>query len=498
MKTTIILLIFISAFAVRLSRWLSRVQQKEYRLDRMILYLKTKEGVKELLRLLPISDDFTRHGFIRPRVTPRIMIISLLFLLVTWIFYKFYFGISNYLVVGVLNGSLAPSIFNGGFLVVLIFGLVLYLILIPFLVMLSVVPTALIASVGVHFTLVSAAKIFRKGSPKVIGITGSYGKTSTKLLLTHVLSQKYSVFKTPKSFNTKYSVARSILKNYKNEQIAIIEYAAYKKGEIKVLTDWFQPDIAVITGLTEQHLGLFGSLEEIINAKAELVASLKSGSTVICNAYNPDTLRIYEEGTKGKKLRKIEVRPNVNQFGLDNEGRLLLRWQNQKIRTKFIGLHYTEVIETVRAICKELGLSDDEIFTSISRFVPDDKFIYAYLHNNGAKIISDGDTSNPKGFEAVINLAKHLKFERKILITAGIVDLGERSSEIHLNLAKKSKRVFDRVMYVGESGKKEFEEIFGQALMDKEVQWQAVVKGLTKDDLLVVEGKIPSWAKKEL
>lgn len=115
----------------------------------------------------------------------------------------------------------------------------------------------------------------RKSPLTVIGITGSYGKTSTKQLLEHVLKTKYKVFATGQSHNTLFSVASDIIRYLSDEQThAIIEYGAYKRGEIKRLTELIKPQIAVITGISKQHYGLFGSYENLKMAKFELIESL--------------------------------------------------------------------------------------------------------------------------------------------------------------------------------------------------------------------------------
>ena len=110
----------------------------------------------------------------------------------------------------------------------------------------SVLPTSIIYAVRVWIELMLAKSKVQKTKPLIIGITGSYGKTSTKILLSSVLKKKFSVFRTPKSYNTKFSVARSINRGYRGEQVMVLEYGAYKKGERMLLN----------------HIALFCSSEE--------------------------------------------------------------------------------------------------------------------------------------------------------------------------------------------------------------------------------------------
>lgn len=108
----------------------------------------------------------------------------------------------------------------------------------------------------------------------VIGVTGSYGKSMTKELLVWLLSEKYKVGNTAKNINSEIGVAQTVMSLKGNEKLLIIEMGAYRIGEIKAICDIVRPKIGVITGLGDQHLALFGSLENIKKAKYELIDSL--------------------------------------------------------------------------------------------------------------------------------------------------------------------------------------------------------------------------------
>ncbi len=495
MKTTLAVVFFLTSFFIRSLRWLGILQQKEYRSDRILLFLLSSEGVQELLRFFPQKSDFSRSGLKRPKLTPRSILLTLIFVVLTVIYFQV--GISagqSYL----LNWYPYPFWYT--FLMVLAV-MAVYLICIPLFAILSIVPTALLAYVQTYKRLFQAGKVLRTHKPIVIGITGSYGKTSTKMLLTHVLEKKYSVFMTPKSYNTKYSVANSVVTGYKGEEIAIIEYAAYKKGEIRELTKWIQPQLALITGLTKQHVGLFGSLKEIISAKAELVASLPEKATVICNVYDEKTKQIFDEGSVENKAKLIAVnaeyeKVKIEKVRLNAEGRLQFEWNGTIVKTQLVGGQYIEALHMVIVTAQHFKMEQEEIISALESFVPDEKFVFTYSLNNGVRVIDDGDTSNPKGFAAIIVLAKSMSAAKKILITPGIVDLGNDSKDIHLELARQAQRVFDQVVFVGESGKQEFMQVFGSELLTQSEQLEEVVSHLDSNDLIIIEGRMPSWTKK--
>ena len=494
MKTLALFLFFITSFFVRASRWLGFVQQKEYRFDRMILFLLSDEGKAELLRFFPKRSDFSRIGLKRPKVTGRILLVTAFFVFFSMLYITFSFNLTQ---VFLLGWYPYPLWYN---VVALLLLATFYLLFLPFFVLLSAVPTALIAFIQTYKKLLQARAVLQKSNAIIVGVTGSYGKTSLKFLLSSVLETTYSVFFTPKSYNTKYSVANSIIEGYSDQQVAIIEYAAYKKGEIKTLASWIRPQLAILTGLTKQHLGLFGSLENIISAKAELVESLPPKAKVICNAYDPQTQLIHQNSQAKDRTQLVAVNSEYQKVvlthaRLNKEGKLQFSWNQKVVQTKLLGMHYLELVHVVIVAALELKVSQEAIAHALESFIPNEKFIFSYTLGSGCRVIDDGQTSNPKGFFAIIKLAQALHAQKKVLITSGIVDLGADSSHTHLELAQQAKKVFTQVIYVGESGKKEFESVFGELFLDTPEQFSQVYETLSDEDTLVVEGNIPSWVQ---
>lgn len=496
MKTSLLLLFLLSSFFVRALRWIGILQQKEYRLDRLILFLKSSQGKKELLRLFPNRTDFTRLGLKRPKFTKRSFIVTVIFISISYFYFKF--GMNMFLGY-MLQWYPYPLWYKFAIFTILS---IIYLVFIPVVVFVSNIPTVFIAILQTYKRLLQASKKIEANNTKVIGITGSYGKTSTKILLKHVLETKFSVFMTPKSYNTKYSVANSIVNGFNGEEIAIIEYAAYKQGEIKKLASWIKPEMALITGLTKQHLGLFGKLENIVKAKSELVASLPNKAKVICNTYDSKTQNIFELGCQQNQAKLVAVSPDykikLDSLKLNENGKLEFLWDGAKVKTQLIGEQYIEIVHLVVVTALDLGLKKAEIITALESFSPDEKFIYLYTLLNGARVVDDGDTSNPKGFEAIINLAKKMKAVNKILITPGIVDLGVESNEIHADLAKMARKSFNKILYVGDAGIDSFKEVFSEDLLTTNEQIQEIITSLNSDDLIILEGRIPVWLKQYL
>ena len=147
----------------------------------------------------------------------------------------------------------------------------------------------------------------------VIGVTGSFGKTTTKDFIAHLLSQKYKTEKTLANQNTDWGIARKAADLAKDTEIFVVEMGAYKKGEIKKVTEFVKPNLAVVTGIEPQHLALFGSLQNIKEAKYELIQALPKNGEAVFNGNNIGCIEMFEWAKKdAKKASLYEVLENAN------------------------------------------------------------------------------------------------------------------------------------------------------------------------------------------
>ncbi len=479
------MVLLVPALIIRWLRWLGVVQQKEYRCYRLKHFIITDEGKTELKRLLPQKKDFSRTGLKRPKFTSRIIIIAIssLFLmgLIIWFGWRWHW-------------------------LIFALGLLLLLAILPLVVIISVLPTTIIFQYWVLHTLAQAQKKIKQQQPIIIGITGSYGKTSTKLICQHLLSQKYKVFATPKSYNTRYSLARSIVQHFQQQELAIIEFAAYKPGEIAYLADKFPPQLAVITGLTDQHLALFGSRQAIIKAKSELVQAVPEGGLVFYNGDDSGALQICQHGGAGniKDYAASKAENNLNNVAINHRGRLSFTYCDRLIQTKIVGKQYLSALKAAITLGEHFALTQKQIINGLVSFRPPDYFISFNDSRLDFKVLDDGRTSNPVGFQAVINLAQELalarthygcKPETMTLITGGIIDLGHRSRAIHSNLAKQADHIFDRVCYTGIDGREQFRSVFANSMLTHQKQIKDHLQKLQYNDLVVIEGRIPLWLR---
>jgi UDP-N-acetylmuramoyl-tripeptide--D-alanyl-D-alanine ligase len=431
---------------VRILRWTSILQQKEYRFDRWLLFLQSGEGKKELLRVVVLPLRFFKLK--RPRLTLK-SIVLLGFLTLEW---SLVFGLRTWILV--LIYLLIPVI-------CLVNGLALGL------------PTRLI----VWYWANKARSMIIKKSPTIIGITGSYGKTTTKLLIKKLLKEKFSVWATPKSFNNLMSVAKAINDSYKGEKFMVVEYGAYKKGEIELLTKFFKPNIAVITGITEQHLGLFGDKVGLVAAKSELLKALPLNSYVF---YNAD-----DTGVKGMVKPFLELK-------------LIPHEKIDMRKTNLIGSHFQVNVGLAVAVARHFGLNNNQIEKSLDNFVPGEEFISLKRMGNRATLIVDDKTSNPAGFEAAIGLLRSMKANKKAIIASGVVDLGDESTRIHRKLAGKIKEACDYFIHTSDLEEKVLKRELGSKY--KQVhslnELDNFLKTFGENDLVLLEGNIPPHLKK--
>lgn len=462
-------------WCLRVVRWVALVQQKEYRLDRIVAFLQTPAGSAEAQRWIPPVNELKRGSVRRPYLTARAVItlaitaVSEGVLSLGWVVVAQQLELSNVL-------------FFAGF--------VLLYISVPTVVICVAVPQTMLVQWYASWLLSKAGKKLENSTSLVIGITGSYGKTSTKLLLAHVLSAKKAVFFTPRSFNTRLSIAQCVLDSYSGQELAIIEYGAYKVGEIAAIAARLQPTTAVLTGFAPQHLGLFGSEAAILTAKQELVQALPHKATV------------YLANTSAEKILPAEIRPDLQRVyceGLDltgslENGYLVVHTPKIRVVTRLVGLQYLETLKTVWAVARAVGVTKEQIITQLQSFVPPSQFIQKEALKSGAAVINDGGTANPQGFLAAIALLSQLTAAgKKYLVTPGIVDLGSQSGAVHAQLAAEAKAVASEIWHLGSEGRHEFTTVFGQQYLSDQDVITGAFSRLKKGDILLIEGRMPAW-----
>ncbi len=479
--------VYVLLVLVRSIRWTAILQQKEYRLDRLKVFIESAEGVAELLHVIPTGIELTRTGFKRPKITLRS--------LVSWLLILAELSVSA----GVGIGWYIAQTPTTTSLILVAVWLTLVLFLVPVFVMLTAIPTSLIARYRTTQVSRQAGLLLATHSPLVIGITGSYGKSSTKQLLAHVLGKKYTVFATPRSFNTRLSVAQSVLRGYSGQKIVILEYGAYGPREIERLAADLPPSWAVITGFAPQHVGLFGSEDAIAQAKAELLLALPENGKVFSNADDTGVQRIIGAAESKRSLDITEYSISaltwLQRARLTAAGKLELPQAGKGISTQLVGKHYLQTIAGVWSVAQALGMTESAVFKRLESFEPSSNFVRNRTTKTGVHVIDDGGTSNPRGFAAALALLAELEYPQKVLVTPGIVDLGAQSDSIHRVLADQAWNVgVSEVLYVGGAGVDSFTAVFGaRRIITERKAVETTLRSLPKGSVLLIEGRMPGW-----
>jgi len=346
-----------------------------------------------------------------------------------------------------------------------------------------------------------------------IGITGSYGKTSMKELLAHILSGKLKVAKTKENNNSEIGVANCVLNDLaRDSDVFIAEMGAYKEGEIKRICEIVKPQIGILTGINEQHISLFGSLEQITKAKYELIESLPKSGLAIFNGENDYTRALYENTRIPKRMYSlrtfnVSARPDIAAEKIDftKDGmKFYVRLGNKKelFETKLLGRHNALNILGATLTAHGLGMSLEEIRERVKTFAAPAHTLQIKPGINGSMIIDDSYSANPRGAMAALDVLESLRGGKKILIMYPLIELGKTAPHVHRRLGIKINKVCDVCILTSSDFSREIRknapntDVF--IIRDPQVIIEKLVKNLKTEDIVLLENRIPEEIKRAL
>lgn len=295
---------------------------------------------------------------------------------------------------------------------------------------------------------------------KIIGITGSYGKTSVKEFLYQILKTEYKVLKTPESYNTPQGIAKVVdLELDDSYEYFICEMGAYRVGDIKEICDMVQPDYGILTGINTQHLETFGSIENTTKGKFELIDSLVHKENGLVNTGNQRILDEYKTHDENNKLHTYEISDNLTsdkQFRIKGikishertEFTIIFNGKKYPGHTKLLGHPNIENILAAAAMANILGMEPTEIVKAIEELKPVPHRLEIKPRQN-MTIIDDAYNSNEDGFVYAAELLS-LFNGIKIFVTPGVVDLGDKTFETHKRIGE-FLNPLDYIILVGKS-----------------------------------------------
>jgi len=337
---------------------------------------------------------------------------------------------------------------------------------------------------------------------KVVGVTGSNGKTTTKDMVASVLSQKYKVQKTIGNYNGREGLPLTVLSLKEDTEVAVLEMGMSARGEIEFLTKLACPDVAIITNIGEAHLQDLGSREAIADAKMEIVQGLSTGGLFIYMGDEPllkERVKAFQDirmKTFGKKEENDIYPIALNQEETGSTYSVNIA-PDSPLYIPVLGEY--NVLNSLAAILtgQELGLSIEEIKKGLSMVKLTAMRMEMLDGLNGIKVINDAYNASPTSMKAALDLIMDLdKAREKIVVLGDMLELGEEEKEFHREIggflqSSKIKYVFtfgELGYYIAEEAKKQFgtDRVF--AFVDKQELIQSIISHIQGNELILVKG----------
>lgn len=299
-------------------------------------------------------------------------------------------------------------------------------------------------------------KINRLQKLSVVGLTGSFGKTSTKFFLGTILSEKYNVLVTPASYNTPMGITK-VIRGSLNEShdVFVAEMGARYVGDIEELCRLTSPQIGIITSVGKQHLETFGSYSNIIRTKGELLDALPASGAAFANGDNPDCVDMLNAAKHVKNRFLFGIHGNnlymraqdiaVGEWG-SSFTLLAQNGETAKCKTQLLGEHNILNITGAAACAYYMGMPIEQISAGIKKLKPVEHRLE--LIPGPVTVIDDTFNANPAGVKAAVDVLKEFH-GRRIIVTPGMVELGEEEDALNEEFGRKMASGADIVILVG-------------------------------------------------
>ncbi len=350
----------------------------------------------------------------------------------------------------------------------------------------------------------------------VIGITGSFGKTSTKEFLSTIISSKYSVLKTELSKNSAIGISETVLSQLADQEMFVVEMGAYKLGEIAEMTNLVHPEIGIITSINAQHQDLFGSMETTMKAKYELLSGLSGKRIVIVNADNEysHTMGQWAKAagcdvwfvTKDKKSHP-EATCWVEHSTSDQQSITFVfhfKKYSKSITVPIKGEHFVLNIALAIAASIASGMAFDEAVGGVETIQSVDRVMQLSKGRQGEILINDTFNNNPDAAIAAINYVNKFK-KKKILVFQPMIELGAYTDSAHVAVGKTAGNICDEIILTNSNFSKAFIHGVHEVDAHKTVHIFSAEKAASyirsiihKDDAILFKGKEAEYVWKLL
>lgn len=441
-----IIYVLIPAFTVfqfiRLRRGLQVFQLEGYKRERFLAWCRANPGPARFLR--PIGD---KKPVVMTGRAWRILITATVLSALTALVLP---GMAH------LTGGAPYDLITWVVVTVLLFGAVPSL-----LVAADFLMTPLQGAINASFSR-RARSMLDEVAPVVVGVTGSFGKTSTKFAIAGVLGAPRSAFATPGSYNTPMGVVRAINEGLTSRHsYLVVEMGAYQEGDIAELCAFVRPTIGVLTAIGPAHLERFGSMEAIRRAKYEIVKSLPDDGIAVMNT-DDLTVRALADSTE---------RVRVVRYGLDPSGSPDVTARDHSfspsgtaatimdagggelhISTQLLGEHAIRHILAAVAVARSQGIPLADLGPRIASLEPVEHRLQLIPGAGGVTVIDDAYNSNPAGAAAALEVLADFdesEANRIVVVTPGIVELGELQAEENETFGRNAAAIADYLIVVG-------------------------------------------------
>ncbi len=342
----------------------------------------------------------------------------------------------------------------------------------------SITPPVAIVVPDTLWTLQEVAAYWRRRmNVRVVGVTGSVGKTVTKELTASVLSRRYATLRSEGNLNNEIGLPLTLLKVTPKTEYAVLEMGMYALGEIARLAEISRPSVGVVTNVEPVHLERLGTIERIAQAKSELVQALPADGVAVLNGDDP-RVRAMAALTKARVFT-YGLTPDCDLYATDIESqglegiRFRLHYRGEAIhaRAALLGTHSVHTALAAAAVALNEGLSWQEIMAGLMDVSAQLRLI-ATPAIRGALILDDTYNASPKSTIAALNLLAELK-GRRIGVLGDMLELGAAEEEGHRKVARRAIEVVSRLVTVGKRGR-----IIGE---------EALACGMSPQDVVIVD-----------
>jgi UDP-N-acetylmuramoyl-tripeptide--D-alanyl-D-alanine ligase len=354
-----------------------------------------------------------------------------------------------------------------------------------------------------------AKRILHDVNPLVIGITGSYGKTGAKAALGDLLNQCLGpTFWPKKSINTVMGITRSIRDTLRpHHKYAVMEMGAYNIGSIRRLCDFTPPKAALVTAVGIMHLERFGSPENVYIAKSEIAQALPADGILVCNGDSPNARRMAKQQARATTLLygfDTSAGPldcYATDIAFDAKGTsFVIHWKGQRYPGTTPLLGRPALLNALGAFTMACALGANPEYTTacLANLEPVDNRL-VLDRTDSVSYLRDAYNSNPTGFEAALEVLKSLPANRRVVMTPGMIELGDQQFEQNKRLAGIAAGVADLFILVGKVNREALLAGLNTAnyqaeklvVVDTRDEAFAVVKSrCSKGDLVLIENDL--------